>query len=113
MKTGTFLSVAASALLLAACIPGKGEPRPPEPGKPDPAARAECEARGGEYARGGLLGSFLCFRPTEDAGKSCARASDCEGICYADSRQCSQVVPEFGCIPMLDEDGRRVEICID
>ncbi len=111
MKTDMLLLAAASALLPVGCIPGKGEPRPP--GRPDPAARAECEARGGEYARGGLLGGFLCFRPTGDAGKSCARAGDCEGICYADSRQCSPVSPVFGCISMLDTDGRRVEICID
>ncbi|HHL20167.1 MAG TPA: hypothetical protein ENJ52_01430 [Aliiroseovarius sp.] len=103
--------LAAVLLSLAGC-----QPEERLPGDPSAAQmrqdRAECEARGGEYARAGLFG-HACFMPTPDAGQACSRAGDCEGVCYADTRQCSAVTPVFGCIAMLDEDGKRVEICID
>ncbi len=100
----------AGPLLLAGCIPGADvEPLP----RPDRAERAACEAAGGEYARGGILAYWMCYMPTSDAGKSCSRSSDCEAICYAETRQCSPVSPEFGCIALLDEDGKRQDLCID
>ena len=105
--------VAGGALLLAlaGCMPENRLPGDP-PAAQMRQERAECEAKGGEYAQAGLFG-HACYLPTEDAGKSCAAAGDCQGICYADTRQCSPVTPEFGCIAMLDEDGQRMEICID
>ena len=51
-------------LVLAGCVPENRLPGDP------PAAqmrkdRAQCEARGGEYAQAGLFG-HACFMPTED-----------------------------------------------
>ncbi len=101
--------IAATALiLLAGCMPGQ-EDTP----RPDAAERTACEAEGGTYAQGGILGNWICFRPTPDAGKSCTRATDCSAMCYADTRQCSEVTPVFGCFAYLDEQGQPVGICID
>ncbi|MEZ5716333.1 MAG: hypothetical protein R3D85_14950 [Paracoccaceae bacterium] len=55
----------------------------------------------------------MCFRPTPDAGKSCRKASDCSGVCLADTRTCSTMSPMFGCYGFLDDEGREAEICVD
>lgn len=75
--------------------------------------RAECLMQGGTVGRGGLLPDEVCFRPQPDAGKACARPSDCAGMCLADTRTCSAVTPMFGCFEFLDETGKTVEICSD
>ena len=102
---------ALAALVLAACQPGAGD-APPEP-RPDPEAKAACEAEGGTYGQYGLFQEYLCRRPTPDAGQPCAKASDCTGLCLAETRSCAPVTPIFGCHAILDEDGEETVICID
>ena len=111
MKTLVLIAVSACTLTLSGCAPEQRLPGDP------PAAqmrrdRAECEARGGEYAQAGLLG-HACFLPTKDAGKTCQSDSDCQGICFAETRQCSKVTPIFGCFSHLPKPGQVEEICVD
>ncbi len=105
------------ALVLASCRPEGSDGPPAGPSGPQggesAGERAACVARGGEYRRGGLAGAWICFERTRDAGKSCRAASDCEGLCLAESRSCAPVRPMFGCHAILDEDGTPVTICID
>ncbi len=75
--------------------------------------KAECDARAGQYRPTGMLGLFACITPTSDGGKACAKASDCQGVCYADTRQCSKASPLFGCYSYLNAQGEAEEICID
>lgn len=101
---------------------------PPEPG-PAPAPVPEvapelpppsrspqqiaCERSGGRYALAGTTGLRTCVRPTRDSGKQCRRESDCEGLCLARSGTCAPAVPLFGCHDILQDDGRRVTLCLD
>lgn len=85
------------------------EPAPP-PLSPDAAA---CIAKGGTWSPTGLAKLHTCLTPTRDAGKSCRRASDCEGLCLARSRSCAPIKPLFGCNPILQEDGSEATLCID
>ncbi len=100
-----------ATLALGACME---EPRSGPQGKPlNDADRAECLMKGGSVGRGGLLPDEVCFLPQPDAGKACAKQTDCAGQCLADTRTCSKVSPMFGCFEFLDETGRTVGICID
>ena len=100
-----------AALALGACV--EAPPAGPK-GRPlSDTERAECLMKGGSVGRGGLLPDEVCYLPQPDAGKACAKASDCEGMCLADTRTCSPVSPMFGCFEFLDETGRTVRICID
>ena len=72
-----------------------------------------CEAKGGRVEVVGKAQLPTCILPLPDAGKSCETATDCEGFCLSETRQCSAVAPQFGCIPHLDETGRELVICID
>lgn len=76
------------------------------------AEQKQCEAEGGQYERAGMFG-MACIKKTNDAGKSCAKASDCEGVCLGETHSCSAVTPMFGCFKMIDENGRMEELCID
>lgn len=97
-------------LALAACVDDTND----RGGKNlDKAARADCLAQGGRVGFGGLVPDEVCFRPTRDAGKACTRASDCEGLCLADTRSCSAEGPMFGCFSFLDENGQAQDICVD
>jgi hypothetical protein len=83
-------------------------------GKPLTAAeRAECTARGGTPGYGGIFPDEVCFLPEPDAGKACTKATDCLGMCLAESQTCSKVTPMFGCFDFLDETGQQLAICID
>lgn len=109
--------------LEAAGVPaGSGEtgpdsaPSPEEPAPPKAAkspSQLACERKGGNYARAGAGGAFACVRPTRDGGKQCRRESDCESACLARSRTCSPITPLLGCNDILQNDGRRVTLCID
>ena len=77
------------------------------------AERAECVAQGGTVGRGGLRLGDICTKPTPDAGKACKKASDCSAICMADTMTCSTVSPQFGCFGLIEEDGHRVDLCVD
>ena len=99
-------------LALAACVDQAAEDGPQ--GKPlTDADRAACLAQGGTVGRGGLLPDEICFRPMPDAGQACTRATDCEGMCLADTMTCSKVSPVFGCFEFMDEQGRKQAICVD
>jgi hypothetical protein len=75
-----------------------------------PVSRFECVARGGSVS--GIVGQ-ACVRPAADAGKSCTRASDCSGVCLAESRTCSAKDTVFGCYSFLNEAGEEVGLCVD
>ncbi|MBL9072249.1 hypothetical protein [Tabrizicola sp.] len=100
-----------AGLLLASCVE---EPSTGPQGKAlTSTERAECLMKGGKVGRGGLLPDEVCFLPEPDAGKSCTKKTDCEGLCLADTRTCSPVTPMFGCFEFLDDTGQKVGICID
>ncbi|MCA2010496.1 hypothetical protein LCM17_03285 [Cereibacter sphaeroides] len=100
----------AVALLLAACTPSDDVPAPD---RLDAAARAQCEAAGGMVMTAGLSGHEFCAARNSDAGQSCSRATDCDGYCEAETRQCSTYQSPFGCYAFLNADGERIDICVD
>ncbi|WP_109311737.1 MULTISPECIES: hypothetical protein [Ruegeria] len=95
--------------LMAACLPAdeKAEAASVNNG------RQACEAKGGVYEVAGKAQQYVCVLPLADAGKTCEKGSDCQGFCLSETKQCSAVTPQFGCIPHLDETGRELVICID
>lgn len=110
MRKGVWIAVALAGLL-AGCV--EEPPAGPQPKQLSDAKRAECLAAGGSVGRGGLMPDEICFRPLPDAGKSCTAATDCEGVCLAQTQTCSTVTPLFGCYEYLDEQGRKVGLCVD
>jgi hypothetical protein len=72
-----------------------------------------CEKRGGSWDNAGKPGTMACIKRTRDAGKACKKQSNCESVCLARSRTCAPVKPLFGCNEILQDDGRRVTLCID
>jgi hypothetical protein len=79
--------------------------------------RAECDAAGLDTVIGGPSG-WYCARATTDAGRTCRRESDCEGFCMAGSPsartgQCSTHTVFQACLPILDDSGERIELCIE
>ncbi|WP_298847824.1 hypothetical protein [uncultured Ruegeria sp.] len=109
MRRISLSGVVIGAALLAAC--GSGAQVTSD--QPVVAERQECEANGGRYELGGRARQPICFTPLPDAGAACEKASDCAGFCLSETKQCSAVTPQFGCIPHLDEAGRTLVICID
>lgn len=102
----------------ASAAPAAPAPKP----APDPApaplitktpAQIACEDDGGRWQRAGGSVMQTCVHTTRDGGKSCRRQSDCEGLCLARSRSCAPLRPLFGCHDILQNDGRRVTLCID
>ena len=102
----------------AEAVPAAPDEVPP-PEAPAPArvvkspGQLACERRGGSYARAGAGGAFVCVRATRDGGKQCRKESDCESACLARSRTCSPITPLLGCNDILQNDGRRVTLCLD
>ncbi len=96
-------------------------PKPAETAAPQPAPAATpvsaeakaCAAGGGTWSQTGLAQLYTCITPTKDAGQSCRRASDCDGLCLSRSRTCAPVKPLFGCHPILQDDGTEATLCID
>jgi len=80
---------------------------------PQSAEQIACEKTGGSYARAGAGEARACIRPTRDGGKQCRKESDCEGTCLARSQTCAPITPMFGCNDILQDDGRRVTLCLD
>ena len=74
--------------------------------------KATCLETGGTWGIGGILGLQQCFPNYSDAGKSCNRESDCQGMCMADTRTCAKT-SSYGCMSYLNDDGNLEEICID
>jgi len=116
MRGREVLAVAGLGLLLAAC---QSEQKPLQSGLQgyDPhlleTQRAACEKNGGRFAGGGPGGSFVCYRQTRDAGKSCSNANQCEGLCLAKSRSCAPVRPLFGCNEILTSLGAPATVCVE
>ncbi len=99
----------------ASCLP------PEEDASQDPligssaveASRASCEAEGGRFAAGGMVGTLVCYRTPPDAGKACSSAGDCSTDCLARTKTCAPIDPLFGCHDILDSHGRLVRLCRD
>ena len=109
---------AQAAAPTAAAAPGPDPAAMPAEAIEVPAVRLSpealaCKAQGGFWGRVGDTAAFTCFRQTRDAGKSCRRQTDCETECLARSRTCAPITPLFGCNPVLQADGREVNLCID
>lgn len=90
-------------LLLASCVT-------PVTKDGQPISRLDCVAKGGSVS--GIQGQ-ACVMPAADAGKSCARAGDCSGVCMAETRTCSAKDVVFGCFSFLNEKGEVVSLCAD
>ncbi|WP_155947107.1 hypothetical protein [Pseudorhodobacter ferrugineus] len=86
---------------------------PPTPVIVKSPSQVACEKTGGNFVVIGRSGAMTCQKPTRDGGKQCKRESDCDGVCLARSNTCAPVKPLFGCQSILQDDGRRVELCID
>jgi len=76
-------------------------------------AQVACEKKGGTWDVAGKSGAKTCFKRTRDAGKQCRKQSNCESVCLARSGTCAPIKPLFGCNEILQDDGRRVTLCVD
>ena len=76
-------------------------------------AQISCEKQGGNWGKVGKSRGETCFKRTRDAGKQCRKQSNCESLCLARSGTCAPVKPLFGCNEILQDDGRRVTLCVD
>ena len=72
-----------------------------------------CIKKGDSWRSAGKAGGEACFTQTKDAGKSCQRESDCDGLCLARSATCAPFTPMFGCNDILQDNGARATLCID
>ena len=72
-----------------------------------------CEKKRGNWSKVGKGNLKACVFQTRDGGKQCSKESQCEGVCLARSGSCSPIKPLFGCNEILQDDGRRVTLCID
>ncbi|MGL4236479.1 hypothetical protein [Tabrizicola sp.] len=72
-----------------------------------------CEKKKGKWAKVGKANSRACVFTTRDSGKRCERESQCEGVCLARSGTCSPIKPLYGCNEILQDDGRRVTLCLE
>ena len=86
------------------------EAPPPPPKSPE---QLSCERKGGTWATAGGSGAKSCVRRTRDSGKACSNGRQCEGDCLARSRTCSPIMPLFGCNEILQDNGARVNQCIE
>jgi hypothetical protein len=89
---------------------------PPEDVVPEAEKTPEqikCEKKGGSWSRIGKTQARTCVQRTRDAGKQCKRDRDCEGVCLARSSTCAPVNPLFGCNEVVQDDGRRMTLCLN
>lgn len=93
--------------------PPATEPATAQASPPASPEQLACEAKGGIWSKTGASPLRTCLQPTRDAGKSCRKESDCDGLCLARSRTCAPVKPLFGCNPILQDDGSEAVLCID
>lgn len=98
---------------LVAETPAPAEVEPATPPLEKSEEQISCEKRGGEWQSIGSDAARTCVKRTRDGGKQCRKESDCDGVCLARSRTCAPVKPLFGCNEILQNDGRRVTLCID
>jgi hypothetical protein len=109
------MAMLALAIILAAagCKPGGGDRLEPVGEARVDIEHKACLKAGGDYLRLGTGNIFYCQTIPGDAGKSCARASDCESACLARSRTCAPVKPLLGCEDVLLEGGTTARQCIE
>jgi hypothetical protein len=72
-----------------------------------------CEKKKGKWSKIGKGNLRVCVFQTRDAGKRCEKESQCEGVCLARSGTCSPIKPLYGCNEILQDDGRRVTLCLE
>ena len=72
-----------------------------------------CQRRGGQWSRIGSGEARACVKRTRDAGKRCDADRDCQGVCLARSGTCAPIDPLFGCNEVLQDDGRRMNLCLN
>jgi hypothetical protein len=111
-RPGSVAAVAEPAQEVGVAEPVPDEPVA-EPVEEKPREQILCEKRGGSWDNAGKPGTKACIKRTRDAGKACRKQSDCESVCLARSRTCAPIKPLFGCNEILQDDGRRVTLCID
>lgn len=75
--------------------------------------QALCEKQGGNWGNAGESTGKTCIKRTRDGGKQCRKESDCDSLCLARSGTCAPVKPLFGCNEILQDDGRRVTLCVN
>jgi hypothetical protein len=80
---------------------------------PKSSAQIKCEKRGDRWQAISQDAGHTCVRKTRDDGKSCSRESQCDGQCLARSKTCAPFDPLWGCNDVLQEDGRRVTLCLN
>ncbi len=105
---------------VAQSVPEEPAVEPPvvaEPDVVDPALltpeAVACTRKGGRWSKIGSGETRACVKVTRDGGDQCRRDSDCEGVCLARSTSCAPVAPLFGCNEVLQDDGRRMTLCLD
>ncbi len=72
--------------------------------------REACTKRGGVWNQ--RSDGAICVTTPKDAGKSCSKASDCEGECLARSNSCAPLKPLMGCNDIRTENGMSVTQCL-
>lgn len=96
-----------------AAAPGAAALAEPPPEAVKTPGQIACEKSRGRYVRVGNSTAYTCVHTTRDGGKTCRKASDCEGLCLARSRTCSPFTPVLGCQEILQQDGLRVTQCVE
>lgn len=84
-----------------------------EPEAEKSSAQLKCERQGGNWGKAGASSARACIKRTRDSGKQCRKQSDCDSVCLARSGTCAPVKPLFGCNEILQNDGRRVTLCVE
>jgi hypothetical protein len=84
-----------------------------DPGTPKSDAQKACEKRGDLWTKLPDSQAQTCVKRTKDAGKSCTTSKECDGECLARSGTCAPYTPLFGCNEILQDDGRRMTLCLD
>jgi hypothetical protein len=99
----------------ADAAPAEPAPQPDlaeTPVTPKSEQQVACEKKGSKWFKIGD-GKFGCVRVTKDAGKRCEKESQCDGVCLARSGTCSPFKPLYGCNEILQDNGARVNLCLE
>ena len=83
-----------------------------DPAQQTPEALA-CIRKGGRWTKVGEGEARACVKVTRDGGKRCDADRDCQGVCLARSQTCAPATPLFGCNDVLQDDGRRMTLCLE
>jgi hypothetical protein len=132
MKIVNFASLGLFLLLVACAEPSI--PQATQPSQeivqtrqapvPTEAQKQACTKEGGEMKQGGIMGSYLCVKPYDDAGKVCRDDADCKGKCLAElgtpqsnngkqTGQCQANSMHFGCYAEVKSGNIGPGLCVD